>query len=163
ALAMVQLVPAAAHGRLSPRALGVTPAFAASYAWPSWRYLITLFLPTLYGDHARGTYVGAPDQWELCGYGIGVVGGLLALASLQLRARRGERLALLVATLVACEIARGADGFLHPLLAALPLFSSLRCPARALYIWTIAAPILAADGLDAVATLVGDGKRAVWL
>ena len=74
ALAAVQILPALAHARQSPRALGVTWSFASSYAWPSWRYVLTLFTPTLYGDDARGTYVGAPDQWELCGYGIGVIG-----------------------------------------------------------------------------------------
>ena len=159
ALAMVQILPAVAHARLSPRALGTTPEFASSYAWPSWRYVATLFVPTLYGDVARGTYVGAPDQWELCGYGIGVVGGLLALASLALRDRRGERVALLVLTAAACVIARGAA---QPLLAKLPLFSSLRCPARALYVWTLAAPILAADGLDAIAGALA-ATRARWL
>lgn len=148
ALAMVQILPALAHARLSPRALGTTPEFASSYAWPSWRYVATLFLPTLYGDVARGTYVGAPDQWEVAGYGIGVVGGLLALASLGRRERRGERIALLVLTLVACASARGS---LQPIWSKLPLFSSLRCPARALYVWTLAAPMLAADGLDAIA------------
>jgi hypothetical protein len=160
ALAMVQIVPAMAHARLSPRALGSTPEFLSSYAWPSWRYVLTLFAPTLYGDIARGTYVGTPDQWELAGYGIGVVGGLLALASLGLRERRGERLALLALTLLACVVARGSA---QGVLLKLPLFSSLRCPARALYVWTIAAPILAADGLDALA----DARRlrvlARWL
>jgi hypothetical protein len=151
ALAAVQIVPAVAHARMSPRALGVTYEFAASYAWPSWRYALTLFLPTLYGDVARGTWHGGDDQWELCGYAIGLVGGLVALASLGLRdERRRERVALLVAVLLACDFARGAHGLLHPLLFHLPLFSSLRCPARALYIWTLAAPILAADGVDAL-------------
>jgi hypothetical protein len=102
--------------------------------------------------------VGAPDQWELCGYGIGLVGGLLALASLRWRERRGERIALLVVTVIACEIARGGDGFLHPLLARTPLFAALRCPARALYIWTVAAPLLAADGFDALTE-----RRPGWL
>ncbi len=151
ALAMVQIVPALAHARLSPRALGTTPEFASSYAWPSWRYALTLLAPTLYGDAARGTYVGAPDQWELCGYGIGVAGGLLALASLRWRERRGERIALFALTLGACVVARG---WAQPLLAHLPLYESLRCPARALYVWTLAAPILAADGLDAIADAV---------
>jgi hypothetical protein len=148
-LSSVQILPALAHARLSPRGLGVSYAFAASYSWPSWRYLVTLALPTWYGDDARGTYVGASNQWELCGYGIGLVGTLLALASLVERERRGERLALLVATLLACDLALGGHGLLHPLVFAAPLFSSLRCPARALYLWTIAAPVLAADGLDA--------------
>jgi len=150
ALAMVQILPALAHARLSPRALGTTPAFASSYAWPSWSYVLTLFAPTLYGDVARGTYAGAPDQWELCGYGIGVVAGLLALASLRLRERRGERIALFALTAIACVIARG---WAQPILAHVPLYSSLRCPARALYVWTLAAPILAADGLDAITSL----------
>ncbi|HEY2747771.1 MAG TPA: hypothetical protein VGL86_24280 [Polyangia bacterium] len=157
ALAMVQIVPALAHARLSPRALGTTPEFASSYAWPSWRYALTLFAPTLYGDVARGTYVGAPDQWELCGYGIGVAGGLLALASLRVRERRRERVALLFLTVVACVIARG---WAQPILRHLPLYGSLRCPARALYVWTLAAPILAADGLDALAHAIATSTRA---
>ncbi len=163
ALAMVQIVPALAHARLSPRALGTTPAFASTYAWPSWRYALTLLLPTLYGDTAGGTYVGAPDQWELCGYGIGVVGGLLALVSLGRRERRGERLALIAATLVACELARGADGWLQPLVGKLPLLSALRCPARALYVWTLAAPMLAADGLDFAADALRPARAGAWL
>ena len=159
ALATVQIAPALAHARLSPRALGTTPEFAASYGWPSWRYVVTLFAPTWYGDVGRGTYDGADNQWELCGYGIGVVGGLLALASLRLRERRGERLALLALTIVACVVARGVA---QPLLAKLPLFSSLRCPARALYVWTLMAPLLAADGLDAIADAMAAHRRA-WL
>jgi hypothetical protein len=161
ALALVQILPASAHTRLSPRGLGVTYEFASSYSWPSWRYLVTLALPTWYGDVARGTYVGASDQWELSGYGIGLVATLLALASLGLRERRGERLALLAATLVCCELALGGHGFLHPLAFHVPPFSSLRCPARALYFWTIAAPVLAADGLDALAERLPARARAV--
>ena len=146
ALAMAQLLPALAHAKLSPRALGTTYEFASSYAWPSWRYLVTLALPTFYGDDARHTYVGASDQWELCGYGIGLVATLLALASLVERERRHERLAIFLATLIACELALGGHGFLHPLLFRAHILSSLRCPARALYVWTLAAPVLAADG-----------------
>src|SRR5581483_7646859 len=135
-LALVQILPASAHTKLSPRGLGVTYEFASSYSWPSWRYLVTLALPTWYGDVARGTYVGASDQWELSGYGIGLVATLLALASLGLRERRGERIALLAATLICCELALGGHGWLHPLAFHVPPFSSLRCPARALYFWT---------------------------
>jgi hypothetical protein len=149
-LAMAQLLPAMAHARLSPRALGATYAFASSYSWPSWRYLVTLALPTFYGDDARHTYIGASDQWELCGYGIGLVGTVLALASLLMRERRGERIAIFLAAIVACELALGGHGFLHPLLFKAHILSSLRCPARALYLWTLAAPVLAADGLDAL-------------
>lgn len=150
-LAAVQIFPALAHERLSPRALGTTYAFASSYAWPSWHYVWTLLFPTLYGDDARGTWIGAPNQWELCGYAIGVVGALLALCSLGWRERRGERIALFVVTLLACDLARGGGGLMHPLIFHLPVFGALRCPARALYVWTLAAPILAADGADLLA------------
>lgn len=150
ALAAVQLWTALAHARESPRALGFTAEAASTFAWPSWRYALTLVFPTLYGDDARGTWVGASNQWELSGYGIGLIATLLALGSLRLRERRGERLALLLLTLAACELARGSAGWLHPLLYRVPVFGSLRCPARALYVWTLTAPVLAADGLDAL-------------
>lgn len=152
ALAAVQLFPAVAHARLSPRALGTTYEFASSYAWPSWRYLVTLLVPTWYGDVARGDWHGGDDQWELCGYGVGVVAGVLALASLALAdGRRRERIALFVVVALAADIALGAHGLLHPLLHRVPPFSSLRCPARALFVYALAAPVLAADGLDAMA------------
>jgi hypothetical protein len=158
-LAACAIFPALAHARSSPRALGVTYEIASSYAWPSWRYLATLAFPTLYGDDARGTYVGAPDQWELCGYGVGALATLLALASLLSPQRRKERLALLLLTLAACDYARGAGGLLHPLAYRLSLFGSLRCPARALYIWTLAAPILAADGFDTLMVRLHHKRR----
>jgi len=161
ALAAVQIAPAMAHVPESPRALGLGGALASSYAWPSWRYALTLALPTLHGDDARGTYVGAPNQWELSGYGVGLVATLLALASLGLRARRGERLALLALTLAACDVARGDGGLLHPLLHRLPVLGSLRCPARALYVWVLVAPILAADGIDLLAQATSGRPR--WL
>jgi hypothetical protein len=162
ALAAVQLGPALVHTRLSPRALGVDYTFASSYAWPSWRYLLTLLFPTLHGDDARGTYTGAPDQWELCGYAIGAVATLLALFSLVERKGRAERIALFVAVAVACDLARGAGGLLHPLFFRwLPLYGSLRCPARALYVWTLAGPLLAADGLDALGARLPERRRGL--
>jgi hypothetical protein len=162
ALAAVQLWPALAHARQSPRALGVDYAFASSYAWPSWRYALTLVFPTLFGSTARGTYVGAPDQWELAGYGIGFLATVWVPLSLVWRERRGERIALLVASLVACDLARGDGGLLHPIFFKLvPMYGSLRCPARALYVWTLTAPLLAADGLDVVLSRVRERSRAV--
>jgi hypothetical protein len=163
ALAAAQIVPAMAHVPESPRALGLGGELTSSYAWPSWRYALTLALPTLYGDEARGTWVGAPNQWELSGYGVGLVATLLALASLGARARRGEAMALLALTLAACEVARGDGGYLHPMLHRLPVLSSLRCPARALYVWVLIAPILAAEGLDVVAqAAAGRPRWATW-
>jgi hypothetical protein len=163
ALSAAQLLPALAHARLSPRALGLEYSAAASYAWPSWRYLLTLVVPTLYGDDARGTWVGAPDQWELCGYAIGAVATLLLPFALWPRERRRERLALLSLCVFAIFVARGEGGGLHPLLFRLPVFGSLRCPARALYVWTLVAPLLAADGLDALADRLRPPRLRAWL
>jgi len=156
ALGAAQLAPALAHARLSPRAIGTTYAFASSYAWPSLRYAISLVFPTWYGDDARGTYVGAPDQWELCGWGVLGVATALALVGVGVGLgggrRRAERISLIVAVVLAMDLARGGAGLLHPLVYRLvPLAGALRCPARALFIWTLAAPLLAADGLDAIA------------
>jgi hypothetical protein len=166
ALGAAQLGPALAHARLSPRALGTTYAFASSYAWPSLRYAISLLFPTWYGDDARGTYVGAPDQWELCGWGVLVVATALALVGVAAKLgggrRRAERLALVAVVLLAIDFARGGAGLLHPLAyRVVPLASSLRCPARALFVWTLAAPLLAADGLDALGAFleVRRGRR----
>jgi hypothetical protein len=147
ALACAQILPALAHARLSPRALGLEYSEAVSYSWPSYRYLITLVFPTWYGDGDH--YQGAPDQWELCGYATGAITFVLALFSLFRLDRRRERAALFVLMLLALLVARGGAVhrffFLH-----LPLFSSMRCPARALYLCTLILPLLAADGLDLV-------------
>jgi hypothetical protein len=151
ALSAVQLAPAAAHAMVSARSIGTEPSFASSYAWPSRSYFLTLAVPTLFGsgDHYRG----APDQWELCGYGFGVVGTLLALFAL--KERRREHLAFVVLTLVAGEWALGSAGWLHPLFGR--LLDGLRCPARAMAVWTVAGPIVAASG----AALLE--KRHRWL
>jgi len=163
ALSAAQLLPALQHARLSPRALGLEYEAAASYAWPSWRYLLTLLVPTLYGDDARGTYSGAPDQWELCGYAVGAVATVLIPFAFLPRERRGERMAIFACCVAAIILARGEGGGLHPLLFRLPLFGSLRCPARALYVWTLAAPLLAADGLDSATERLRNPSLRAWL
>ena len=147
-LASIQLLPALAHARLSPRALPLADAFAGSYAWPSLRYAITLVLPLWYGDDARGTYLGAPDQWELSGYGAGVLIAGFAIASLLRRGGRGERAVYVVLVLFAMIAALGPHGPLWPILKGLPLVGRARCPARALFIYTLVAPLLAAAGID---------------
>lgn len=150
ALAAPQLLPAIAHGKESPRALSLTYEAAASYSWPSWRYVLTLVLPTYFGDDARGTYVGASDQWELCGYGAGLFATLFALTAVALRRGRTERLLLFALCLLAMEFALGPNGRIHRFLFEhVRLFSQIRCPARALYIIVLVVPLLAADGVDA--------------
>jgi hypothetical protein len=162
ALAAVQIFPALAHARLSPRALGLDYAEAASYSWPSYRYLVTLAFPTWFGDGDH--YQGAPDQWELCGYSAGAIALLLAVVSLFSRERRRERAALIALLGLALLVARGG-GVHRFLFAHAPLFGSMRCPARALYLWTLIVPLLAADGFDLVFSkhqTLSDGRRWVF-
>ncbi len=150
ATAAVQILPVLSHAALSPRGRGVAYEMASSYAWPSLRYLITLLFPTIYGtgDHYGGVF----DQWEICGYAIGAIATVLSLFSVFSRRRQLERVLLFCLTLIAIDLACGKNGFLHPRLFRLSsLFGSLRCPARALYIWSMCGPLLAADGFDAVA------------
>lgn len=149
-LAAVQLVPSGLHLAESPRGRGVTEALAGAYAWPSWRYALSLVMPMYFGDEALGTYVGAPNPWEMCGWGSGLVATLFALASLLRRRRRGERLVLVALLLLSCDLARGDAGLAHQAHRLLPLVSSLRGPTRALYGWVLVVPLLAADGYDVV-------------
>ncbi|MEO6953026.1 MAG: hypothetical protein ABI321_14595 [Polyangia bacterium] len=158
ALASVSLLPALAHAALSPRALPLAKSFASSYAWPSLAYAKTLLFPLAYGDDARNTYVGAPDQWELCGYGMGLVAAVFAAVSLTRRDGRGERVAYLVLITLALLAALGARGPLGTVMSHVPLLSHVRCPARTLFIYTLVVPLLCADGVDCLPR-----ARWVWL
>ena len=137
AIAAIQLLPALAHTELSPRALPLAPSFAHSYAWPSLKYAVTLVFPLWLGDDARGTYIGAPDQWELCGYGCGLVVALLAASSL-----RATKNAIVYAAAIGLAMI-AACGVLE-----LPILDRLRCPARALFLYTLIVPVAAAYGVD---------------
>lgn len=152
---------AAAHGALSPRALGADEHFAASVAWSGFKYLPTLFVPNLLGQQVRGDYVGGGTQWEIAGYYTGMATfalGLFAIGAGR-RERRGERLALAAVMALAVLLAPGEHSPLHGLACRLlPLYSTMRCPPRALYVVALAMPLLAADGLDLVLARL-EGRR----
>jgi hypothetical protein len=175
ALAAPMLLPMAAHARLSPRARGTEYAFAASIAWRDWRYLPTLFLPNLLGQEVRGNYIGGGTQWELAGYYAGIVPFALAvylwigagaerlrrrspaaLAGACRPARRGELLLLGAICLLAVLLAPGANSAAHRLAYRwLPLYDSMRCPPRALYVFSLTIPLLGAAGLDRLRMRLG--------
>ena len=157
ALAAAQLLPGAARTpRLSPRALGARLRRSRrSYAWPSWRYLVDAARARRCSATTRAAPTSArPISGSCAATRVGVDRDAAGARSRSLpRERRGERIALLVA--LRCSpsmLARGAGGrCIRSLFRLLPFYGSLRCPARALYVWTLAAPLLAADGLDALA------------
>jgi len=143
-----QAVPTVAHIPYSPRQLGVDYAFASSYAWPRLDYLATLVLPNLFGTEDRAHWFGAFNHWEMAGYYAGAPIVLLAPLGL-LRARKRPELWWLAGlALVGVLLAFGDHGPLHKLFFDyLPLYGTLRCPARALILDLVALPLLAAEGL----------------
>jgi hypothetical protein len=147
-LAAPALVPALAHAPLSPRALGVDPQLAADFAWPDYRYLGTLAWTGAFRD-AQGAWVGGANRWELGGYSAGTLTLGLALLSLGTGAggRRAEHATVVVLLLLACLAAR-RDSLVQHLLALSPVYRATRCPARALYVFSLALPLLAAEGTD---------------
>jgi len=164
ALAAPMLAPALAHGLLSPRALGVDDHFASEGAWPHWGFVATLALPNVFGDDAAGTWRGGYVQWELAGYYTGML--TFALAAWWLmrgdRRRRAERIVFGALLLLALGLAREHSWVHRVALRVLPLLSSTRCPARALYLFSLILPLAAADGLDAIAARLAPSRRRTW-
>jgi hypothetical protein len=156
ALAAAQVVPSLAHLPESPRSLGTSYEFASSYAWPNLRYALTLLVPDLFGNPMRGRYTGVFNYWEMAGWYVGAGTWLLALCAVAWRpaggpARRIELVVLAALGALAVLAALGDAGPVHKALYhGLPLYKTLRCPTRALYIVVLVVPILAAHGLDAL-------------
>jgi hypothetical protein len=161
ALAAAQVVPSLAHLPESPRSLGTSYEFASSYAWPNLRYALTLLVPDLFGNNMRGRYAGVFNYWEMAGWYVGVGTWLCALLAVAWRpaggpARRLELGVLAALALVAVGAALGDAGPVHKALYyGLPLYQTLRCPTRALYIVVLVVPILAAHGVDALGSAAG--------
>ena len=164
ALAGPMLWPMLAHAPLSPRALGVDNHFASQFAWPSYGFAVTLFLPNAFGDQSIGTWRGGFVQWELASYYAGMIP--FALAGYWLvrgeRVRRGERIALGALALLAIGLAREHSIVHRAAYHLLPLISSMRCPARALYVFTFIVPLLGADGFDRLSLRLSPSWRRVW-
>lgn len=146
-LGAAQLLPTLAHLPLSPRALGADFEFASSYAWPDPSYLLLLVAPHLYGLGDKSRWFGAFNHWEMAGYYVGVWPVVLALGALW--RPRLDRVVLFGLIAIAVVLAFGKATPLHGLLwKYLPLYGGLRCPTRALVIFVVFTPLLAADGLD---------------
>lgn len=162
-LAGAQLVPTVAHLPQTPRSLGASFQFAASYAWPDWGYVGTLLLPDLYGGEQRHEWFGRFNHWEMAGYYAGAWVVLLApLALVLVRGRRRAELwGLALVSGLAVLLALGTrTPLLRWFFDHVPLFGALRCPTRALIMWLLAAPILAAEALHAhLAEPVHDRRR----
>jgi hypothetical protein len=147
ALAAVQLLPMAELTLRSTRQVSPSYEFAARFSWPP-GYLLTLLVPNFFGEPVRSGYWGDGVYDEFIYY-VGVLPLLLALLGLRLR----HRLTPLLCTLGlgALLLAFGGYGSLYRLFYRfVPLFNATRAPARAGFLFTLAATGLAGLAVTAL-------------
>jgi hypothetical protein len=140
ALAAVQLLPMVELAMHSARQATPSYDFAARFSWPP-GYLLTLLVPNFFGEPAHTGYWGDGIYDEFIFY-VGVLPLLLALVGLRMRHRLTPFLFAL--GLGALLLAFGQHGILHALFYRfVPLFRVTRAPARAGFLFTLAAAALA--------------------
>lgn len=151
-LAAPQLLPAVELSRFSHRAGGL-PSWGgyASYvrlAMPAW-HLITLFLPSFFGNPSHGTYWGWTNYAEnACS--VGLLPLLLMFLGIGLTWKRASNTRFFaLAALAALLLALGTP--LDALLFfGVPGFAQSGSPARVLVLWTFSAATLAGIGAEAM-------------
>lgn len=146
ALSAVQLLPLLQFVAVSTRLSAPTFEFATDYSLPL-AHLITLIIPTYFGEPLRTGYWSVPTFEELTYYA-----GVLPLLALLLALRRPTRLTWLYFLLIVTGIwlALGRDSILYRLFFdLLPPFRVVRAPARAAILYTFAASALLGEALAA--------------
>ena len=155
ALAAVQLLPTAELALRSTREAVASYKFAARFSWPP-GYLLTLLVPSFFGEPVRTGYWGDGIYDEVILY-VGVLPLMLALLGLRLRHRLAPFLVGL--GVGALLLALGQYGALHSLFyRVLPLYRLARAPARAGFLFTLAAPALAALTVTAIESTAGEAR-----
>jgi hypothetical protein len=155
ALAAVQVLPMV---ELVTRSIRQTSdyGFAARFSWPP-GYLLTLLVPNFFGEPARTGYWGDGIYDEFIFY-VGVLPLLLAILALRLRHQLRPFLSAL--GLGALLLAFGEYGALHRLFYRfVPLFQAARAPARAGFLFTVAAAALAGLVITALQSPDYDDRR----
>jgi hypothetical protein len=138
----IQLLPSLQLILGSSRVGAADYSFASRFSWPV-GYLLTLLVPNFFGEPVRTGYWGEELYDELIFY-VGVLP--LVLTLLAVRLRRARFWAALAG--FALLLAFGSYGVVHRLLFRLvPLFSAVRAPARAGFVFVCAAAGLVALAL----------------
>jgi hypothetical protein len=146
ALSAVQLLPLLQFMAVSTRLAGPSFDFATDYSLPL-AHLITLIVPTYFGEPLRTGYWSVPTFEELTYYA-----GVLPLLALLLALRRPTRLVWIYLLLMVggLWLALGRDSVLYRLFYDLfPPFQVVRGPARAAILYTFAASALLGEALAA--------------
>ena len=159
-LAAVQLLPTLQYVALSSRQAGAGIDFATRFSWPP-GYLITLLVPNFFGEPAQTGYWGGEIYDEVIFY-VGVLPLLLALLAIRLRRRRPLFPFLLLLGLGALLLAFGQYGILHTLFYRfVPLFRSMRAPARAGFLFTLSAAASAGLAISALERTTVEERRRI--
>jgi hypothetical protein len=154
AVAAVQFLPTARLVARSART-AATYDFAARFSWPP-GHLLTLLVPNFFGEPTHTGYWGDGIYDEFIFY-VGILPLLLALLGLKLRHRLKSF--LIIMGLGALLLALGEYGILHRLFYNfVPLFRVMRAPARAGYLFTLAAAALAGLSLSLLQTTDHSGR-----
>ncbi len=153
ALAAVQLFPLAELALHSTRQAAPSYEFATRFSWPP-GYLLTLLVPNFFGEPTYAGYWGDGIYDEFIFY-VGVLPLLLALLGLRLRHRLAPFLVAL--GLGALLLAFGKYGSLYLLFYRfVPLFRMARAPARAGFLFTLAAAALSGLVVTVLQSSAGD-------
>jgi hypothetical protein len=127
---------------------GLSHAQAVAYALP-WPHLVTAVSPFFFFDPRVGGYWGAWNPAEMAVY-TGLPTLALAAAALWLGLREPRIRFLAGVSACALLLALGDLTPLHGWVHSLPVFRSLRAPARYVLLLDFAAAVLAAYGFDAL-------------
>jgi len=155
-LAAVQLLPMTELAVRSTRQAAPSYDFAARFSWPP-GYLLTLLVPNFFGEPAHTGYWGDGIYDEFIFY-VGVLPLLLTLLGPRLRHRLTPFLTAL--GLGGLLLAFGKYGSVHLLFYRFaPLFRMTRAPARAGFLFTLAAAALSGLVVTSLQSSVGDGEE----
>jgi hypothetical protein len=147
ALAAVQLLPLAELALRSTRQAAPSYDCAPRFSWPP-GHLLTLLVPNFFGEPTHTGYWGDGIYDEFIFY-VGLLPLFLAL--LGLRLRRRQTLFLAALGLGALLLALGEYAGLYPLFYRfVPLFRMARAPARAGFLFTLAAAALSGLAVTAL-------------
>ncbi len=155
-LSAPQLCPAIAITPETIRANGLLPPLASSVSLPP-ENLLTLFVPSLFGDGVLGRYTGRWFFWEVCVF-VGLAACSLAIYAIVVSKRR-ERFLWLGLAVFATLIALGRYTPFYSVWYHVPMVDSFRCPARQSFQAILFLALLSGLGFD---TLVKQPRSATW-
>jgi uncharacterized membrane protein YfhO len=136
-LAFIQLLPFVQSIASSTRASAYDYEFTSRFSWPI-GYLLTLFVPNFFGEPVTTGYWGDGVYDEVIFYV-----GLLPLLLVPIALKKREAKFWVAIGGGALLVAFGTNSIVHRLLFRfIPYFSTLRAPARAGFLFTLAMAVL---------------------